>query len=132
MHYKTGLYVVSLVQSIRKELPKDKKLMLEMACETVTGMEVAATDSSLMAQTQKDPVRVNHLQQRRESQLLRKSKVQAKQEKRCYCCTKLGHTPNEWKFKNAQRYGCGKTAILKTFADQNQGKKTGGRRHRIK
>ena len=41
---------------IRKELLKDKKLTLEMACETATAMEVVATDSSLMAQTQKDPV----------------------------------------------------------------------------
>ena len=38
---------------IRKELLKDKKLMLETACETATAMEMAATDSSLMAHTQK-------------------------------------------------------------------------------
>ena len=39
-----------------KELLKDKKITLETACETATAMKVAATDSSLMAQTQKDPV----------------------------------------------------------------------------
>ena len=39
-------------ESIRKELLKDK-LTLETACETATAMEVTATDSSLMAQTQK-------------------------------------------------------------------------------
>ena len=43
-------------ESIKKELLKDKKLTLEMACETATAMEVAVTDSSLMAQTQNDPV----------------------------------------------------------------------------
>ena len=49
-------------ESIRKELLKEKKLTLETACETATAMELAATDSSLMPQTQKDPVRVNRLQ----------------------------------------------------------------------
>ena len=68
-------------ESIRKELLKDQKLTLETARETATAMEVAATDSSLMAQTQKDPVRVNLLQRRRESQSLTKRKVHVKQEK---------------------------------------------------
>ena len=48
-------------ESIRKELLKDKKVTLETACETATAMEVAATDSSLMTQTQKN-VRVHRLQ----------------------------------------------------------------------
>ena len=51
---------------------KDKKATLETACEMATAMEVAATDSSLMAQTQKDPIRVQHLQRRRESRSLTK------------------------------------------------------------
>ena len=100
-------------ESIRKELLKDKKLTLETACETATAMEVAATDSSLMAQTQKDPVRVNRLQRRRESQSLTKSKVHVKQEKSCYRCAKSGHTPDECRFKNSQCYSCGKTGHIK-------------------
>ena len=106
--------MVLLVNQSEKELLKDKKLTLETACETATGMEVAATDSSLMAQTQKDPVRVNRLQQRRESQSLTKSKVQhVKQEKRCYRCAKSGHTLDEWRFKNSQCYSCGKNGHIK-------------------
>ena len=93
-----------------------------MLCETATAMEVADTDSSLMSQTQNDPVRVKRLQGRRESQPLTKSRVQVKQEKRCYYCAKLGHTPDECKFKNAQCCGCGKTSILKMLADRKQGK----------
>ena len=66
MRYETGLFVCGLASElIRKELVKDKKLTL--SCKTATAMEVAATDSSLMAQTQRDPVRVNRLQRRRES-----------------------------------------------------------------
>ena len=78
---------------------KDKKLTLEMACETATAMDVAVTDNSLIAQTQKDPVRVNRPQRRRESQSLTKSKVHVKREKRCYRCEKSGHTPDECRFK---------------------------------
>ena len=100
-------------ESIRKELLKDKKITLETSCETAIAMEVAATDSSIMAQTQKDPIRVHRLQRRRESQSLTKHKVHIKQEKRCYCSSKSGHTPDECKFKNAQCYGCGKNRHIK-------------------
>ena len=100
-------------ESIRKELLKDKKVTLETACETTTAMEVAATDSSLMAPTQKDPVRVNCLQRRRDCQSMTESKVHVKQEKRCYCCAKSGHTPDECRFKNSQCYSCGKSGHIK-------------------
>ena len=95
-------------ESIKKELLKDKKLTLETACKTATAMEVVGTDSPLMAQTQKDPVRVHQQQRRGESQSLTKHKVHIKHEKRCYHSSKSGHTPDECKFKNPQCYGCGK------------------------
>ena len=97
-----------------ESIGKDKKLTLETPSETATAMEVAATDSSFMAQTQKTLYELTVCREgEKVMQSLTKSKVHVKQEKRCYRCAKSGHTQDECRFKNSQCYCCGKNGHIK-------------------